>query len=193
MKKLSNRQKILLEGVAVLRQQGYMGASVRDISEAAGVPLGSFSNHFKSKEAFTLEVLNIYFENSFEVIKVTLLNESMPPLIRIKTFIDETDKKLNQNGEWHGCLISNLSIEACEHSEIIRHRLEEISKEIERSLSLALEAAVKVGDLPQSTDCEAMAGFIVFAQHGAYLQSRVDKNATAINRLKKMIDAYILK
>jgi TetR/AcrR family transcriptional repressor of nem operon len=193
MGRLSNRDTILSEGVKILRQRGYNGASVRDISEAAGVPLGSFTNHFSSKEAFTLEVLNLYFTKSSEVIQATLLNESLPPLKRIKSFIDETDKKLNCNDEWSGCLIGNLSIEASDHSEIIRKRLEEISREIEKAIASTLKAAVKAGDMPKSTDCNVLAGFIAFAQHGAYLQSRVDKNSTAIDRLKKVINSHILK
>jgi TetR/AcrR family transcriptional repressor of nem operon len=31
---------------------GYNGTSVRDIVAAAGVPQGSFTNHFRTKEAF---------------------------------------------------------------------------------------------------------------------------------------------
>ena len=42
-------------------RQGYGGASVRDIVRAAGVPQGSFTNHFTSKEAFAQEVLDRYF------------------------------------------------------------------------------------------------------------------------------------
>jgi TetR/AcrR family transcriptional regulator, transcriptional repressor for nem operon len=189
----SNRNTILSEGVKVLRQRGYTGASVRDISEAAGVPLGSFTSHFASKEAFTLEVLNLYFSKSSEVIHTTLLNEALPPLKRIKSFIDETDKNLNCDQQWSGCLIGNLSIEASDHSEVIRKRLGEISKEIEKAVASALKAAVKAGDLAKSTDCNTLAGFIVFAQHGAYMQSRVDKNSTAIDRLKKVIGSLILK
>ena len=55
MSKSSNREKILTEGLRVVHERGYTGASVRDIVEAAGVPQGSFTNHFISKEAFCLE------------------------------------------------------------------------------------------------------------------------------------------
>jgi len=43
-----------------VHQQGLAGASVRDIVEAAGVPQGSFSNHFASKEAFGIEILDLF-------------------------------------------------------------------------------------------------------------------------------------
>jgi hypothetical protein len=50
-----NREKILTEGLRVVHERGFAGASVRDIVEAAKVPQGSFTNHFASKEAFCLE------------------------------------------------------------------------------------------------------------------------------------------
>src|SRR5690242_9670269 len=58
MPKPSHRETILTEGLRVVHERGFAGASVRDIIEAAGVPQGSFTNHFASKEAFCLEVLD---------------------------------------------------------------------------------------------------------------------------------------
>ena len=57
MRKPTNRDKLLAQGLRVVHQQGLAGASVRDIVQAAGVPQGSFSNHFASKEAFGVEIL----------------------------------------------------------------------------------------------------------------------------------------
>ena len=61
MQKQTNRDKLLANGLRVVHQRGLAGASVRDIVEAAGVPQGSFSNHFASKEAFGVEILDLYF------------------------------------------------------------------------------------------------------------------------------------
>ena len=61
MPKPSHREKLLTAGLEVVFERGYCGASVRDIVQAAGVPQGSFTNHFRSKEAFCLEVLERYF------------------------------------------------------------------------------------------------------------------------------------
>ena len=49
MAKVSNRDKILSAGVGVVHERGFGGASVRDIVQAAGVPQGSFTNHYVSK------------------------------------------------------------------------------------------------------------------------------------------------
>ena len=61
MPKSTNRDKLLTQGLRVVHQQGLAGASVRDIVQAAGVPQGSFTNHFPSKEAFGVEILDLYF------------------------------------------------------------------------------------------------------------------------------------
>ena len=58
MPRPSHRAKILSEGLQVVHERGFGGASVRDIVHAAGVPQGSFTNHFTSKEAFGLEVMS---------------------------------------------------------------------------------------------------------------------------------------
>ena len=83
MARPSNRDKILSAGLRVINEQGYAAASVRDIVKAAGATLGSFTNHFASKEAFALEIIELYFLGGREAMQQTLLNEAMPPLDRL--------------------------------------------------------------------------------------------------------------
>ncbi len=84
MAKPSNRDKILTEGLRVVHERGFGGASVRDIVQAAGVPQGSFTNHFASKEAFGLEVIDRYFANATNTMRETLRNDALPPLQRLR-------------------------------------------------------------------------------------------------------------
>src|SRR5271154_7215471 len=101
---VSNREKILTEGLRVVHERGFGGASVRDIVQAAGVPQGSFTNHFASKEAFCLEILDRYFEDPRAMIRRTLRNDTRPPLQRLLAYVDSTCKYLNRNGLQNGCL-----------------------------------------------------------------------------------------
>jgi TetR/AcrR family transcriptional repressor of nem operon len=86
--KPTNRDKILASGLRVVHQRGLAGASVRDIVEAAGVPQGSFSNHFASKEAFGVEILDLYFGFTRKVFAETLNNTDLKPLRRLEAYID---------------------------------------------------------------------------------------------------------
>src|SRR5579864_8558704 len=96
MSRPSNREKILTEGLRVVHERGFGGASVRDIVEAAGVPQGSFTNHFASKENFCLEILDLYFKDVRAMIQRTLRNDSLPPLERLRAFVDAQIIYLNR-------------------------------------------------------------------------------------------------
>ncbi len=176
-----------------MHEQGYAGASVRDIVKAAGVPQGSFTNHFASKEAFALEVLDIYFAYAAQIMQSTLLNDSLPPLQRFRQYFDANIEALEQHGFNSGCFIGNFSIEASEQSEIIRNRLVEIFVQIQQALLYCLQAAVKAGELPKKSDCEGLAGFIVSSFQGSILRSKVDRTAIPIDQFRQIIFSTVLR
>jgi TetR/AcrR family transcriptional repressor of nem operon len=193
MTKPSNREKILAEGLKVVHQRGFANASVRDIVQAAGVPQGSFTNHFVSKEAFGLEILDIYFANGCEMIRETLLNDALPPLQRLRGYIDANMNRLNQDGMRNGCLFGNFTAEASDHSEIIRNRLVEIFAEVQRAVAYCLRAAVAAGEVPQGIDCDEVAGFFVSSLQGANLLAKAVRDPAPVERFKHILFSMILR
>ena len=192
MPKPSNREKLLREGLEVVLSQGYGGASVRDIVRAAGVPQGSFTNHFTSKEAFAHEVLDLYFSLVRGNIDKTLRNDSLPPLRRLRAWFDLQIAFLKKAEFRKGCLIGNFSIEASDQSELIRQRLTEMFKDIIESVVYCLKAAVDAGELSASTDVREVASFLYSSWQGAILQSKVDQSVKPLERFKKVLFSQIL-
>ncbi len=192
MSKPSHREKILAEGLKVVQERGFAGASVRDIVQAAGVPQGSFTNHFVSKEAFCLEILDLYFKDVRAMIQRTLRNDSLPPLKRLRAFVDAQIKYLNRIGWRNGCLIGNFSAEASEHSEIIRTRIVEIFEEMRQSVAYCLRAAVKIGELPRKTECDELGGFLIASLQGAILQSKAERSPVPVERFEHLIFSTLL-
>ncbi|WP_460873911.1 TetR/AcrR family transcriptional regulator [Paralcaligenes ginsengisoli] len=193
MAKPSHREKLLTIGMRVVHEHGFAGASVRDIVQAAGVPQGSFTNHFASKEAFGIEVIDLYFARHLNVMDETLLNDALPPLQRLRTYIDTGKNRLNLDGMRNGCLFGNFTAEASDHSELIRHRLVEIFSEMQRSIAYCLRAAVKAGELSPSTDCDEIAGFIVSSIQGANLLAKAQRSAVPVERFKEILFSSILR
>jgi TetR/AcrR family transcriptional repressor of nem operon len=193
MPKPSHREKLLAAGLHVVLEQGYYGASVRDIVQAAGVPQGSFTNHFRSKEAFCLEVLERYFTLVRDNIDKTLRNDSTAPLQRLRAWVDLQVLYLEQAGMRNGCLIGNFSAEASDQSEAIRQRLVEIFAEIHTSIVYCLRAAVAAGELSSATDCEELAHFVFASLQGAILQSKVEHSSVPIERFKKVLLSTVLR
>jgi len=193
MTKPSNREKILAEGLRVVHERGFANAGVRDIVQAAGVPQGSFTNHFASKEAFGLEILDIYFTRTCELVAETLRNDALPPLARLGAYIDRVKDRQLRDGMRNGCLIGNFTAEASDHSEVIRQRLVEIFTEQQRSVAYCLEAAVAAGELPAGFACDDVAGFIVTSLQGAHLAGKAHRSPEPVERFKRILFSMVLR
>ena len=193
MPKPSHREKLLHVGMQVVHERGFAGASVRDIVQAAGVPQGSFTNHFASKEAFGLEVIDLYFSNAAESMRQTLRNDELPPLQRLRAYIDVSKNRLNKDSMRNGCLFGNFTAEATDTSEPIRLRLVEIFGEVQASVAYCLRAAVKAGEIAPSTDCDEIAGFIVSSLQGANLVAKAERSPVPVERFKEVLFGRVLK
>ena len=192
MPKPSNRDKLLTEGLRVVHERGFGGASVRDIVAAAAVPQGSFTNHFASKEAFGLEILNLYYVASCALLDSTLRNQSLSPLQRVGTYLDANANRLDETGIRNGCLFGNFIVEASEHSEVIRARVVEILTELEQSIATCLHAAVMAGELPSGFACEETAAVLVSGLQGATLMARAQRKREPLERFKHTLFTRIL-
>jgi TetR/AcrR family transcriptional repressor of nem operon len=193
MARHSNKDKILTEGLRVVHERGFGGASVRDIVQAAGVPQGSFTNHFVSKEAFGLEILDLYFANSCKTISATLLNEALPPLQRLRAYFNANKHHLSQDNMRNGCMYGNFSAEATEQSEPIRVRLTEIFAVVQQALSTCLRAAVTTGEVPATIDADAIAGFIVSSLQGAILLAKAHRSIEPVERFEQILFTAVLR
>jgi TetR/AcrR family transcriptional repressor of nem operon len=193
MTKVSNRDRILTEGLRVVHERGFANASVRDIVGAAGVPQGSFTNHFASKEAFGLEILDLYCERSTRAIAATLRNDALPPLERLAAYIDGTKERLNDDSMRNGCLVGNFTAEASENSEPIRARLLTAYAETRDAYAYCLRAAIAAGELRPDLDVNDVAGFIVSSVQGAILLSKAHRSPEPIERFKRVLFANVLR
>lgn len=191
--KVSNREKIIEVGVRVVHEYGYMGASVRDISRAAGVPLGSFTNHFASKEAFGLEILERYDQSNKAVIASTLGDTTKTIRERLNLYFDYTLENLLGPELKSGCLVGNLCAEVANQSDVLRVKLVSILEETRTGLLEALRAGVASGELPVDLETEKTCGFICCSLQGAILVTKVLRSAAPINNCRKHIMVDILK
>jgi TetR/AcrR family transcriptional regulator, transcriptional repressor for nem operon len=192
MPKPSHREKLLHVGMQVVHERGFGGASVRDIVQAAGVPQGSFTNHFTSKEAFGLEVIDLYFANASEMMRRTLRNDDLPPLQRLRAYIDDGKDGDGQDMR-NGCLFGNFTAEANDCGDPIRLRVVEAFAEVQASIAYCLRAAVKAGEIAPSTDCDEVAAFILASAQGARLLAKAQRSPLPVERFKEVLFGSVLK
>jgi TetR/AcrR family transcriptional repressor of nem operon len=166
---------------------------VRDIVQAAGVPQGSFTNHFTSKEAFGLEVIALYFADACELMRQTLRNDALPPLQRLRAWIDNGKDKLNQDSMRNGCLFGNFTAESNDCGEAIRERIVAAFAELQASIAYCLRAAVQAGEIAPSTDCDEIAAFILASLQGAMLLAKAQRSPVPVERFKDVLFGSVLE
>jgi AcrR family transcriptional regulator len=93
------REALLDAGVRVVHARGLAATGVRDIAMAAGVPQGSFTNHFRSKEAFGVLVLDRYAAGIEAIMRETLGDDTRAPAERLMAYIDRIAESAAE-AEW---------------------------------------------------------------------------------------------
>ncbi len=189
----SLREEILNAGLKVMFRSGYVGATVRDICEAAGAPHGSFTNHFRSKEKFAKEVLDRYFANLQRHVKKALEDNSLTPRQRLQRYLEIITDVL-QGDRWNrGCLIGDFSLETVSLSKVLRGRLEEIFQEWRAPFAACITEAQAMGEIDSTFDPTDLAEFLLASWEGAILRMKVERGPAALERFKKIVFQTVFK
>jgi TetR/AcrR family transcriptional regulator, transcriptional repressor for nem operon len=191
--KPSNRGRLLEAGLKVMYRKGYAGAGVRDIVAEAPAPQGSFTNHFRSKEEFAREVLDLYFDHTKRLVAEALEDMSLAPRERLKRYLDIITDRLAGVGFSRGCLIGDLSLEAAPQSEMLRTRLAEIFAEWRRPFAACIAEGQAAGEIARTFTPEDLADFLLSSWEGAILRMKVARNAEPLERFKRIVFATVFK
>src|SRR5262249_34904636 len=193
MSRPSLRENILRAGLPVMFRSGYHAASVRDICAVAGAPQGSFTNHFRSKEAFAVEVLDRYFDYLSGLVRGALNNKALTPRQRLKHYLDVITGKLKRDRWMIGCLIGDLSLEASSHSKLLRQRLDSIFREWRRPFATCIAVAQSAGEIDSKFGATELAEFLLASWEGAILRMKVERSPAALERFKTIVFETVFK
>lgn len=174
-------------------RKGYAASSVRDVVAEAGVPQGSFTNHFRSKEAFSSEVLDRYFEHVRDLVSQALDDQNLTPRQRLKRYLDIITSRLEAADFERGCLIGDFSLEAAPLSEMLRSRLSEIFLEWRDRFAECIREAQSTGEIDSTFTPEDLADFLLSSWEGAILRMKVERNGAALERFKKIVFSTVFK
>jgi TetR/AcrR family transcriptional repressor of nem operon len=193
MARRSRRADLLDAGLKVMFKTGYNGSSVRDIAAAAGAPQGSFTNHFRSKEEFASEVLDLYFDHTRGLVAQALDDTSLTPRARLRRYLDIITSRLKNDHWTRGCLIGDLSLEASSSSELLRTRLAEIFQDWKAPFAACIAEAQLAGEIATDFDPADLAEFLLASWQGAILRMKVERSPVALERFKTIAFATVFK
>ena len=174
-------------------RQGYIGSGVRDIVAEASAPQGSFTNHFRSKEAFAGEVLDRYFAHVQGLVSQALDDKSLSARERLRRYLDIITQRLEADGCRRGCLIGDFSLEAVGHSELLRERLAAIFAEWRAPFAACIAEAQAAGEVAATFDALDLAEFLLASWQGAMLRMKVERSPAPLERFKAIAFATVFK
>lgn len=73
------RDALVKAGSSLIAQNGYSGASVRDIASLAGYTQGAFYSNFQSKDDLVFEIMRIQFRNAYASISLLEYKHPLSP------------------------------------------------------------------------------------------------------------------
>jgi TetR/AcrR family transcriptional repressor of nem operon len=190
MPRPSVRGKLLEAGIETLHERGFNGCSIQDITEAAGVPKGSFFNHFKSKELLALEVLGPYGQRS----RIDMLfDESKRPLDRLRghfEYLIDVYQKFNFE---RGCLLGNFAAEMAASHPQMREALQKIFEQWSGAVAAVLRDAQAAGEIDPRLDAGRLGHFLVNAWEGAVVRMKLERTRNAADQFFEVAFHHLLK
>jgi len=170
MSRPSARGKLVEAALETFQTRGFHGCSVQDIVDEAGVPKGSFYNHFKTKESLALETLSIYCAGSG---LERLAEKKKAPLKRLRAHFEALAKGLQQKQFARGCLLGTFGAEVSDETPALRDALEEGFKKWSRAIAAVLREAQADQSLARAQEPERLARYVVNAWEGAVARARL--------------------
>jgi TetR/AcrR family transcriptional regulator, transcriptional repressor for nem operon len=187
------REKLLEAGVGTIRKAGFNGCSVQDITDAAGVPKGSFYNYFESKEALAAAALE-YNWNSGSCDQLRILSDaSVPPRTRLARYFERMTGELAALNFTCGCLAGNMAAELSDQSKLISDQLALIFNTWTRRVADCIAEAQARGEIAAKADPEILAKFVLNAWEGAVLRARIDKNDRSLKQFLDVLFGQLLR
>jgi len=173
----SVRDQLIESAVEVFHARGFNGCSVQDIVEAAGVPKGSFYNHFKSKEALGVEVVRAYTRLVAAYVAEARAGEifsgDRTPLERIRAYFEAVIEQNVSCGVRKGCLLGNFATELAPHSVEIAKAVTDALHNWSAAVAQALVQAQEAGELSKDADVDVLARFLVDSYEGAAARAKL--------------------
>lgn len=181
----TQRSRLIEAGARMFHERGYTATGVRQVAAAAEVPVGSFTNHFRSKEGFGLAVLRHYVDDLDRIMEGTLSHALSSPARRVQSYFDAIERALERHDWGVGCLIPDMAGEAPAHSELLRKALEHV---LERQTNAFADALRELVGADQDGD---LAAVLLAAWHGSLLRMKVERTGEPIRRFRRVLDRML--
>ena len=181
-------ERLLAAGLELFLRQGYNATGIQQITDQAGVPKGSFYNHFASKEAFGAAIVDRYAAYSQRSWQRMMRNAPAEPLAGIRHVFEQMlQHHARADGASSGCLIGNFAAEVALASELCRERLLAAQLAWRERLAGLIRAGQARGEIRDDMDSNALSALTWSVWEGALLRMKVEGSVRALRESMALV------
>ncbi|AVZ71583.1 TetR family transcriptional regulator [Streptomyces lunaelactis] len=189
------RESLLDAGMTLFHARGFNAVGIKEITDTAGVPKGSFYSYYSSKNVFAAAVLDRFWTGIVRHHGPILTDPSTPPVRRLVAFFEALTRDNAERGFALGCLLGNLALELSDDNGEARLRLANIMEQWSDLIAACLaQAGNTADDGVATTETTDLASMIIESWEGAVMRGRVDQSRAPYDRfltvsLPRLLDA----
>ncbi|KAM3105769.1 MULTISPECIES: TetR/AcrR family transcriptional regulator [unclassified Phormidesmis] len=163
---------ILQQAAPIFNQQGYAGASIAAIMQAAGLQKGRIYNHFESKEQLALETFNYSVQPSVNTMQRHYKGHDSAPsqLLAFMTVFQQFFRDPPVPG---GCPLLNTAIESDDALPGLREQASREMKHWHSWIVRIIRRGIKRGEMNSTVDAKAAATLLIICLEGGLMLSKL--------------------
>ncbi|KRQ20433.1 hypothetical protein AOT83_06730 [Mycobacteroides sp. H001] len=186
------RRRLLAAGLELVHHRGFAASGVKDITDTAGVPKGSFYAYFASKEEFATAILECYWAD-IEHRLLPILGVKAPAPQQITRFFHALADQHEAGGFLLGCLLGNLALELGGSSDAVRNQLASILDRWDAALTECVRVGQESGIIRTDLDAGALAASLIEGWEGAALRGKVARSRAPYDRFEAVTVPALLR
>jgi TetR/AcrR family transcriptional repressor of nem operon len=172
-----SRAALLEHGTQLMLRSGYAGTGLVELLGAAGVPKGSFYNHFDSKEEFGLALVGRYYDRHDRLLAALIAQADRSPLERVRSYFEALlQRAVDASPQARGCLLGMFALEMSGSSEPLRKAVSDAFVRWQARIAELLRQAQTTGELDPEPDPQPLAAMLLAGWEGALMRSRVSRD-----------------
>jgi TetR/AcrR family transcriptional repressor of nem operon len=184
------REYIIMQAANIFNQQGYFGSSVSDIMRETGLRKGGIYNHFESKDELVLAAFDyaIQLVNKRYAHAIEGKSTALEQLIAIISVYDNIIEDPPLKG---GCPLLNTAVESDDTHPVLREKAREAMDRWLRFIRIIIKKGIKLGEIRNNIDVDAVATFIVSTIEGGVMVSKLYQDSAYMHSVIDQLTHFI--
>ncbi|OGB22446.1 MAG: TetR family transcriptional regulator [Burkholderiales bacterium RIFCSPLOWO2_02_FULL_57_36] len=186
-------RRLTAAGRELFMLHGYNATGIQQVTDLAGVPKGSFYNHFDSKESFAAVIIDQYADQMQRNWERMIEAAPPQPLASIAYAFEQMISHNERTASGKGCLVGNFAAEMAESSELCRQCLAAAMAVWRTSLTNLIRDAQNLGEVNRGIEATRLAALVWDVWEGALLRMKIEQSVAPLRESVDLILNHFLR